>query len=96
MKKSLEERVRYAVENHKLNFEKYFGKGCKWYEYYLVANELIWVRNLRDGYEILVYSDEYRSECIAIFIVDYVPNQESGYCLVPRLQTYYLREDCVA
>ena len=92
MKKSLEEKLKYAVENHKLNFEKFFGNGCKWYNYYLVAWELVWARNFCDGYEIFVYSNEYRDEHIATFTVDYVPNPKGGYCLCPRLQTDYLND----
>jgi len=53
MKKSLEEKLKYAVENHKLKYEKYFGKGSKWYRYYLEIWELVWVRNFIDGYQIL-------------------------------------------
>jgi hypothetical protein len=92
MKQSLEEKLRCAVENHRLNFEKYFGNGCKWYHHYLVVDELILARNLWDGYEINVYDNEYRNEHIATFIVDYVLNPKDGYYLVPRLQTYYLKD----
>ena len=85
MRKSLEEKIIYAVENEKLNFEKFFGKGCKWYHYYLVVVKLIWARNLCDSYEIYVYDDEYKNEHIATFTVDYVV-QFNNNRFVPRLQ----------
>ena len=56
MKKSLDKRLRYAVENHKLNFEKFLGKGCKWYHHYLIVWELVWARNFCDGYQRLAIS----------------------------------------
>jgi len=89
MKKSLEEQLKYAVENHKLNYEKYFGCGCKWYHYYLEIWELVWARNFCDGYQIFVYDSEDRRKHYGTYISEYVP-EEKGYCFVPRLQTYYL------
>jgi len=93
MKKSLEEKIRNAVENHRINFEKFFGKGCKWYGYYLAVWELTWARNFCDGYEIQVYDNEYKNEHIATFTLDYICEYNNGYYLVPRLQTNYLREN---
>ena len=55
MKKPLEDKLKYIVENHKLNYEKYYGDGCKWYNYHLEIWKLFWARNLRDGYKIFVY-----------------------------------------
>jgi len=92
MKKSIEEKLRYSVENHKLNYEIFFGKGCKWYHHYFVVDELVWSRNFCGGYEIFVYDNEHQNEHIATFIVDYIPNPKGGYCLIPRLKTYYLSE----
>ena len=92
MKKSLEERLRYAVENHKLNFEKFFGRGCKWYHNYLIVWELVWARNFCDGYQIFVYDNEYISEHNATFVVEDVPDQKGEYCLVPKLQTDYIKD----
>jgi len=96
MKKSLEEKLRYVIENDKLNFEKFLGNGCKWYDHHLIVNELVWARNFRDGYELLIYSDEYKNEHIATFIIDYVVEYNHGYHFVPRLQTDYIREDYAA
>ena len=96
MKKSLEERLRYAIESDKFKFEKFFGNGCKWYSYYLVVWELVWARNFCDGYKIHVYDSEYKNEHIATFTVDYVLEYNNGYYFVPRLQTYYLKENNVA
>jgi hypothetical protein len=85
MKKSLEEKLKYAVENDRLKFEKFFGNGCKWYHYYLEIWELMWARNFCDGYKIHVYDSEERREHYGTFLVDYV-FAEKGYQLVPRLQ----------
>ena len=89
MKKSLEEKLRNAVENNRFNYEKHFGDGCKWHDYHLIVNELVWARNIWDGYEIDVYTNEYRKQHIATLMVDYIPNPKGGYCFVPRLQTDY-------
>ena len=93
MRKTLEEKLRYAVENHKLNYEKYFGNGCKWYHYYLEIWELVWARNFCDGYKIFVYNNEYWNKHLATLTVDYVPNTKGSYCLVPRLRTDYLGDN---
>jgi hypothetical protein len=86
MKKSLEERLRNAVENDKLNYEKFFGSGCKWYHYYLEIWELVWARNLCDGYQIHVYDSEDRREHYGSFTVDYISSPKNRYGLVPRLR----------
>ncbi|MDR2065368.1 MAG: hypothetical protein LBP85_06650 [Prevotellaceae bacterium] len=88
MRKTLEEKLRYAVENDKLKYEKFFGKGCKWYNYYLEIWELVWARNLRDGYQIFVYDSENKQEHYGTFLVDYVPTLNGGYCLYPQLTKY--------
>jgi hypothetical protein len=93
MKKTLEEKLRYAVENRKLNYEKYFGKGCKWYHYYLEILELVWAKDLRDGYKIHVYGSENRKEHYVSFTVDYVSCPKNPYGLIPRVKTDYLSED---
>jgi len=93
MKKSLEEKIKYVVENHKLNYKKFFGCGCKWYHYYLVILELSWARDFCDGYKIFVYGDECKDDHIATFIVDYAPNPKDGCWLTPRIQIDYLGED---
>jgi len=94
MKKSLEERLKYAIENNNLIFEKFFGDGSKWYYYYLVVVELVWVRNFYDGYVIFVYNNEYQDEHIATFTVDYVSNPQGGYWLVPRFKTIFNKSLC--
>ena len=92
MKKSLEEKLKYAVENHKLNYEKFFGKGCKWYHYYLEIWELVWARNFIDGYQIFVYDSKDRKEHYGTFTVDYIASSKNRYGLVPRLKTDYVSE----
>jgi hypothetical protein len=95
MKKSLEEKLRLAVENHRLNYEKYFRKGCKWYNYYLEIGELVWARNFRDGYQIHVYDSEERKEHYGTFTVDYIASPKNRYGLVPRLKADCIREDSI-
>ena len=92
MRKTLEEKLKNAVENRKLNYEKYFGNGCKWYQYYLVVIELVWARNFCDGYEINVYDSEVKSEHYGTFTVDYIASSKNPYGLSPRLQTNYIDE----
>jgi len=96
MKKSLEEKIRSAVENDKLNFEKFIGSGYKWYHYYLVVVELVWARNFCDGYDIYVYNNEFLDEHLATFKVDFVIKYNNGFNYVPRIQTHYLKEEDVA
>ena len=76
MRKTLEEKLRGAVENDRFNYEKYFN-GCKWYNYYLEVIELVWARNLYDGYEINVYDSEVNSEHYGTFTVDYIASSKN-------------------
>ena len=90
-RKTLEVKLRYAVENDKLKFSKYYGDGCKWYHYHLEIWVLVWARNFCDGYRIFVSDSEDKRKHYGTFTVDYVP-AEKGYHLVPRLKTDYLSE----
>ncbi|MDR1984267.1 MAG: hypothetical protein LBQ28_05525 [Prevotellaceae bacterium] len=69
--KSLEEKIQRALYTNKLNPAKYTGKGKRWYNYYVEAYELVWARNFRDGYEIMVYENEEKREHLATVMVDY-------------------------
>jgi hypothetical protein len=51
--KTIEEKIRQAIENNKLNPE--IPGERKWYNYFIRVTELVWARNLRDGYKIDVY-----------------------------------------
>ena len=88
MKKTLEQKLKYAIDNDKFNFEKFFGNGHKWYNYYIVVVELVWARNLCDGYEIYVYDNEYKDNHIVTFTLDYITAYNNGYYSLPRLQQY--------
>lgn len=53
----LETKIRRAIENNKLSLKK-LGRR-KWYNYFIEIIELVWARNLRDGYQIEVYTEKY-------------------------------------
>ncbi|MDR3273310.1 MAG: hypothetical protein LBT29_07505 [Flavobacteriaceae bacterium] len=54
---TIEEKIKKAVESNKLNLQK-LGER-KWYNYFIRVTELVWARNLWDGYEIEVYNEKY-------------------------------------
>lgn len=55
----IENKILKAIENKKLNLQVLGDR--KWYDYFISVNKLVWSRNLWDGYEIHVYSDECKS-----------------------------------
>lgn len=57
--KTVEFKILKAIKNNKLN-PQILGDR-KWYNYFISVNKLVWSRNLWDGYEINVYSDECKS-----------------------------------
>lgn len=56
----IENKILNAVKNNKLN-PNIFGER-KWYNYFIQVNELVWSRNIRDDYQIHVYSDSFKKE----------------------------------
>ena len=56
---NIETKILKALEVNKLNPE-ILGER-KWYNYFISVNKLVWSRNLWDGYEIHIYSDEYKT-----------------------------------
>jgi hypothetical protein len=62
---NIETKILKALEVNKLNPE-ILGER-KWYNYFISVNKLVWARNLWDGYEIHVYSDEYKTSHLGIF-----------------------------
>ena len=66
MKKSLEEKIKRAIETNKLNPE-ILGKRF-WYGYFIRTTELIWARNFYDGYQIEVYTEKYGEHLATITI----------------------------
>ena len=53
---SIEDKIKAAIENKHL---KLVAGNRKWRNYYISIVELVWARNLWDGYEIHVYTEEY-------------------------------------
>lgn len=54
---TIEQKILRAAETNRLNPEV-LGER-KWYRYFIRTTELVWTRNLRDGYQIEVYSEKY-------------------------------------
>ena len=55
IREKLANKILKAFETNKFNPNRYRGTGRSWYGYFIITNELIWERNLCDGYEIDVY-----------------------------------------
>jgi hypothetical protein len=55
--KDIETKITTAIENNKLNLLK-LGER-KWYNYFIRTTELVWSKNLHDGYQIEVYKEKY-------------------------------------
>jgi hypothetical protein len=66
MKKTLEEKIKRAVETNKLNPE-ILGERL-WYGYFIRTTELVWARNFYDGYQIEVYTQKYGEHLATITI----------------------------
>ena len=65
----LQTKILNALKTNKLNPTK-LGER-KWYNYFISVDELIWARNFIDGYLIHIYSDEYKTEHLATYILTY-------------------------
>ncbi|MBU8901499.1 MAG: hypothetical protein KOO69_02040 [Victivallales bacterium] len=53
---NIEDKIRVAIGNKQL---KLVADRRKWRKYYISIVELVWARNLWDGYEINIYTEEY-------------------------------------
>jgi hypothetical protein len=62
---NIETKILKAIDTNKLNPE-ILGER-KWYNYFISVNKLVWSRNLWDGYEIHVYSNEYKTLHLGTF-----------------------------
>ncbi|MEO8255042.1 MAG: hypothetical protein ABI554_11710 [Flavobacterium sp.] len=78
MQISLKNKLLNALKSNKLNPEILGERN--WYNYFIQINELVWSRNLWNGYETHVYSDEYKSEHLGSFRLGY------DYCSKPFLE----------
>ena len=52
----IEDKIKKAIDNNQL---KLIEGGRVWRNYYITITELVWGRNLWDGYEIHIYTEEY-------------------------------------
>jgi hypothetical protein len=89
--KTLADKILRALETNKLNPNRYFGNGKHWYNYHLVATELVWARNFCDGYNLDFYDNDGkydRQTHVASFKLDFETdyNSHCGYYKKARLQ----------
>ena len=54
--KTIEEKIKRAIERNKLNPE-ILGERY-WYNYFIRTTKLVWARNFHDGYQIEVYTEK--------------------------------------
>jgi hypothetical protein len=91
MKQDLADKILKSISTNKLNPQRYLGNGGYWYNYFLVATELAWGKNLCDGYNLDFY-DTDRSNVqqthLASFTLDFIKgyNPKSGFYEKPRLR----------
>lgn len=64
---SVEDKIRKSIETNKLN-PQILGER-NWYNLFIQVDELVWSRNLRDGYQIHVYSDKDKTRHLATVVV---------------------------
>ncbi len=62
----IQEKIKQSVRTNKLNPE-ILGER-KWYNYFIIVTELIWSRNLKDGYQIEVYCEKYGKHITTVII----------------------------
>tara|TARA_R110002096_G_scaffold405303_1_gene603362 strand:- start:85 stop:327 length:243 start_codon:yes stop_codon:yes gene_type:complete len=56
----IESKILRALQTNKLN-PNILGER-NWYKYFIAVDELVWSRNLWNGYNINIYTDRYKSE----------------------------------
>ena len=61
---TIETKINNAISTNKLNLQ-ILGER-KWYSYFIRTTELIWSRNLHDGYLIEVYDEQYGNHLASI------------------------------
>jgi len=62
----MEEKIKRAIESGRLNLQK-TGK-MEWNQFFIRITELVWSRNLHDGYKIEVY-DNYQRNHLGTVVV---------------------------
>ena len=63
---NIEDKIKKAIESNKLSLN-ILGER-QWYNYFIRVSELVWSRNLVDGYQIEVYDEEYGNHLATIFV----------------------------
>ncbi len=63
--RKIESKIHRAIAYGRLN-PTILGRR-KWYNYVICSDELIWARNLRDGYQIHVY-DLYENHLVTLIV----------------------------
>lgn len=66
---NLQTKILNALKTNKLNPSK-LGQR-KWYNYFIQTDELVWSRNLWEGYQIHIYVDESKSHHLATYWIGY-------------------------
>ena len=61
----IENKIKKAVRNKQL---KLVAGKRKWRNFHITIVELVWGRNLWDGYEIHVYTEEYGQHLVTVII----------------------------
>lgn len=62
---SAENKIIKAIISNKLNLE-ILGER-QWYNYFIRVTELVWDRNLNEGYKIEVYREKYGEHIATVF-----------------------------
>jgi len=62
----IEEKILKAVKTNKLNLEIIGERN--WYNYFIRVTQLVWSRNLYDGYLIEVYDEKYGNHLASVTI----------------------------
>lgn len=63
---TIEQKILRTIEMNRLNPEILGGR--KWYRYFICTTQLVWARNLRDGYQIEVYTEQYGDHLATVVV----------------------------
>lgn len=66
MSTKIESKIRKSIETNRLN-PTILGERS-WYNYYIRTTELIWSRNLIDGYLIEIYDEKYGNHLASLTV----------------------------
>ena len=63
---NIQDKIKRALKTNKLN--PVITGERNWYKYFIRTTELIWARNLQEGYKIEVYSEQYGKHLTTIIV----------------------------